>query len=249
MIYNILTLFPETLSCFFRESILKRAIEKGVVEVRLVNIRDYSADKHKKVDDYPFGGGSGMVVCPDPLFRAVESIEKRGKVVYLSPRGSLLNQDKIRELSASEALTMICGHYEGVDNRVIEHLVDEEISIGDYVLTGGELAAAIVVDAVTRMLDTALGNSDSRLEESFDSTGLLEYEHYTRPANYRGYEVPPVLLSGNHMEIQVWRLKRRVINTLRFRPDLLKRADLSPDVEMILREISKENDNEHCAGN
>jgi len=240
MIYNILTLFPETVECFFRESILRRAIEKGIIQVNIYNIRDYSTDRHSKVDDYPFGGGRGMLLAPDPIFRAVESLSDKGYVIYMSPGGTPLNQNKVKQLTERKCITIICGHYEGVDHRVVKHLVDEEISIGDYIITGGETAAVVLVDAVTRELDEALGSNNSRLEESFDSTGLLEYEQYTRPANYRGYRVPEVLLSGDHNRIKKWRMKRRLINTLKKRPELLNRELLSPEYQKILQSMEKE---------
>jgi tRNA (guanine37-N1)-methyltransferase len=244
-IFNILTLFPETVGCFLRESIVGRAIERGIIEVNIVNIRDFSKDKHRKVDDYPFGGGKGMILKPDPIFRAVESLENRGHVIYLTPAGHLFNQTRVRELKKHEIITLICGHYEGIDHRVVEALVDEEISIGDYILTGGEIAAAVIVDSITRELDESLGNRDSRLEESFDSTGLLEFEQYTRPAEYRGLKVPEVLLSGNHEEIRQWRIKRRLLNTMVKRPDLLHGSGLSPEYQKLLQEIREEQDDEH----
>jgi tRNA (guanine37-N1)-methyltransferase len=240
MVFNILTLFPETVRCFLRESMVKRAAEKGVVRFTIVDIRDYSTDKHKKVDDYPFGGGTGMVLVPDPLFRALENLEGRGTTVYLSPAGTLLNQRKVRELARLERVTLVCGHYEGIDQRVVDRFVDERISIGDYVLTGGEVAAAVLVDSVTREIDESLGNNESKIEESFDATGLLEYEQYTRPASYRGYEIPAVLLSGNHAEIERWRLKRRLVNTLKTRPELFSRIILTDEMRDILEEIQDE---------
>lgn len=240
MIFVVLTLFPNTLQCFLRESIVHRAIQNGTIAVEIVNIRDYSRDKNGKVDDAPFGGGSGMLMTPDPLFRAIEGTHKRGRVVYLSPAGSPLNQERVRQLSRYEGLTLVCGHYEGIDNRVVEHVVDEEISIGDYILTGGEIAAAVLIDTVTRELDNALGNNRSKLVESFDTSGLLEYEQYTRPALYREYKVPEVLLSGNHREIERWRMKRRLIRTMKRRPDLLAGSSFSEEYKELLREIEKE---------
>lgn len=242
MIFNILTLFPDTIRCFFRESIVKRAVENEIIQINIYNIRDYSTDKHKRVDDYPFGGGRGMLLTPDPLFRAVESIKNKGQVIYLSPMGACLKQPKVKELSQEKCLTFICGHYEGIDNRVIEHLVDEEISIGDYILTCGEIAAAVLVDSITRELKGSLGNNESKLEESFDETGLLEYEQYTRPDKYRGYGIPEVLLSGNHEEIKKWRMKRRLLNTLERRPDMLDTSSLSAEYKKLLSEVVKEKD-------
>jgi tRNA (guanine37-N1)-methyltransferase len=253
MIFNILTLFPETIRCFLRESIVKRAAEKRVVRFSVVDIREFSADKHKKVDDCPFGGGTGMILSPDPLFKALECIGERGRTVYLSPAGTLLDQRKVRELARLERLTLVCGHYEGIDQRVVDRFVDEKISIGDYVLTGGEVAAAVLIDSVTREIDETLGNNESKYEESFDSTGLLEYEQYTRPASYRGLEVPAVLLSGNHGEIERWRLKRRLVNTMKARPELFERAELTNEMRDILEEIhndaAKETSHESSTGN
>jgi len=242
IVFNVLTLFPNTIQSFFRESIMKRAIENDIIQINICDIRDYSTDKHKSVDDYPFGGGRGMLLTPDPIFRAVEDIEDRGDVIYVSPMGKPLTQSKVRELSKRKNITIICGHYEGIDNRVIEHLVDEEISIGDYILTCGELAAGVLIDSITRELEDALGNNESKLVESFDSTGLLEYEQYTRPADYRGYKVPEVLLSGNHEEINRWRIKRRLINTLKRRPELLESACLSVEYKNLLNEVVKESE-------
>jgi tRNA (guanine37-N1)-methyltransferase len=240
MIFNVLTLFPNTLNCFIQESIVRRAVERGIVQIHIHNIRDFSSDRHKSVDDYPFGGGHGMLMSPDPLFRAIESIQERGRVICLSPMGTLLHQKRVRALAGESSVTLICGHYEGIDQRVIEHLVDEEISIGDYILTCGEVAAAILIDTVTRELEGTMGNTESKLEESFDSTGLLEYEQYTRPAELRGYSVPEVLLSGNHEEIKRWRMKRRIINTLERRPDLFDPSSLSDEYKKILYEALEE---------
>jgi tRNA (guanine37-N1)-methyltransferase len=242
MVFNILTLFPEFFTGFFGESIIRRAVEAKIVRLNLIDIREYSQDKHKKVDDYPFGGGRGMLFAPDPVFRAIESIPERGRVLFPSPKGVLLKQPKVRDLAGSKILTIICGHYEGIDNRIVENLVDEEVSIGDYILTGGELAAAVIVDSVTRELDGSLGNEESRLEESFDDSGLLEYEQYTRPAEYRGYSVPQVLLSGDHEEIRKWRIKRRLINTLEKRPELLDEVPVPEEYKKLLNEIIKRRD-------
>jgi tRNA (guanine37-N1)-methyltransferase len=242
--FNILTLFPDTLSCFLGESILKRSLEAGVIQVSLVDIREFSTDKHGKVDDYPFGGGRGMLLRPDPIFRAIESLEQRGEVIFLTPMGVRLDQAMVRELARMPVLTLLCGHYEGVDHRVVQGLVDREVSLGDFVLTGGEIAAAALVDAVIREHEDALGNRASRLEESFDTTGLLEYEQYTRPAEYRGRKVPEVLLSGNHAAIERWRVKRRLANTLDRRPDVLKKLDLSEDYLALLDEIEQERSDE-----
>jgi tRNA (guanine37-N1)-methyltransferase len=242
MIFHVLTLFPSTVNCFIQESIVRKAIDKGIVKVSVIDIRDFSTEKHRSVDDYPFGGGSGMLMSPAPIFSAFESIPERGKVIYLSPMGSVLQQKRIRGLAKERSLTVLCGHYEGIDHRVVEQLVDEEISVGDYVLTCGEIAAAVLIDAITRELEGALGNNESKAEESFDSTGLLEYEQYTRPAVFRGLSVPDVLLSGNHNEIRKWRMKRRILNTLQRRPDLLDSSLLSAEYKKLLQEVIEEND-------
>ena len=241
MIFHVLTLFPNTVNCFIQESIVRKSIDRGIVKVSVIDIRDFSTDKHKSVDDYPFGGGSGMLMSAVPIFRAVESIPNRGSVIYLSPMGAVLQQKRIRELAKEEALTVLCGHYEGIDHRVVEQLVDEEISVGDYVLTCGEIGAAVLIDAITRELEGALGNNESKVEESFDSTGLLEYEQYTRPAVFRDHSVPDVLLSGNHNEIRKWKMKRRILNTLQRRPDLLDSSVLSAEYKKILQEVIEEN--------
>ncbi len=243
-VFHILTLFPDTVGCFFGESIIKRSIERGVVAVELINIRDYSTDRHRKVDDYPFGGGRGMLLMPDPLFRALESIDERGHVIYLNPRGKVLDQPLVRQLAAEPVITLICGHYEGIDERVVDRFVDTEVSIGDYVMTGGEIAAAVLVDAISRELDETLGNNASRLEESFDRTGLLEYDQYTRPSKYRGLKVPDVLLSGDHKRIEEWRMRNRLANTIERRPELLNRSVLNDESRQLLHEIEEEKKDE-----
>ncbi len=244
MVFNILTIFPDMVGCFLRESIVRRAIERGIIKVNLINIRDYSEDRHKKVDDYPYGGGSGMLIKPEPVIKAIESIDNPGIIIYLNPKGTLLNQRKVKELKTKDCITIICGHYEGIDQRIIESKVDEEISIGDYILSGGELGAAVLIDAITRELDRVLGNEQSREEESFDDTGLLEYEQYTRPAEFRGMRVPDVLLSGDHERIRMWRIRRRLINTLERRPELIDRERLSEEYRKVLDEILEERKNE-----
>ncbi len=229
---DILTIFPGMFSGPFEESIVKRAVEKGLVQIFLHDIRDYASDKHRTVDDYPFGGGQGMLMKPEPLFAAVEDVQgqapERGPVVLLSPQGRLFDQEVAVELARQERLILICGHYEGVDARVHEHLATEEISIGDYVLSGGELAAMVVVDAVVRQIPGALGSPLSTADDSF-AQGLLEYPQYTRPADFRGMKVPEVLLSGNHGEIARWRRQQSLLRTAQRRPDLLARADLTEE--------------------
>ncbi|HLX58097.1 MAG TPA: tRNA (guanosine(37)-N1)-methyltransferase TrmD [Ktedonobacteraceae bacterium] len=240
MRFDIFTLFPEMFQGPFSESILKRAQERGLLSIAFHNIRDATTDKHHVVDDYPYGGGAGMVMKPDPIFAAVETVYKRGPIILLTPQGRLFNQQVARELAQQECITLICGHYEGVDERVRQHLVTDELSIGDYVLTGGELAAMIVVDATSRLIPGVLGGEDSILEESH-SGGLLEYPHYTRPPDFRGWRVPDMLLSGNHAEIAKWRRKESLRRTRERRPDLFAKLDLSGKEDAkLLRELERE---------
>ncbi len=220
MKFDVLTLFPEMFSSL-EQSIIGRAVENEKISVNLINIRDFSTDKHKKVDDTPYGGGAGMVMMPDVVDRAYNSIkDKKAKVIYMSPQGKTLDQKKVEELSKEEHLVILCGHYEGIDQRVIDKIVDEEISIGDYVLTGGELPAMVLIDSVSRYVEGVL-KEESIKEESF-SEGLLEYPQYTRPENFDGVKVPEILLSGNHQEIAKWRKEKSLEITKKKRPDLLK---------------------------
>ena len=220
MKFDVLTLFPEMFSSL-EQSIIGRAVENEKISVNLINIRDFSTDKHKKVDDTPYGGGAGMVMMPDVVDRAYNSIkDKKAKVIYMSPQGKTLDQKKVEELSKEEHLVILCGHYEGRDQRVIDKIVDEEISIGDYVLTGGELPAMVLIDSVSRYVEGVL-KEESIKEESF-SEGLLEYPQYTRPENFDGVKVPEILLSGNHQEIAKWRKEKSLEITKKKRPDLLK---------------------------
>ena len=230
---DILTLFPEMFQGPFSTGIFKRAIDHGLVSINLHNIRDYTHDKHHTADDYAYGGGAGMILKPEPIFEAVESIEtdiKQGAgnlpIILLTPQGRLFSQQIAHELSRYRHLILICGRYEGVDERVAEHLVTGEISIGDYVLGGGELAAMVVVDAVVRLLPGVLG-SEASLQDDSHVTGLLEYPQYTRPAVYREWSVPEVLLSGNHAQISKWRREQAIRRTLERRPELLDKANLS----------------------
>jgi tRNA (guanine37-N1)-methyltransferase len=229
---DILTIFPGMFRGPFEESIVKRAVEKGIVQIFLHDIRDYAIDKHRTVDDYPHGGGQGMVMKPEPLFAAVEDVQgqatERGPIVLLTPQGRIFDQEVAVELARHDRLILICGHYEGVDARVHEHLATDEISIGDYVLSGGELAAMVVVDAVVRQIPGVLGSPLSSADDSF-AEGLLEYPQYTRPADFRGMGVPEVLMSGNHGEIARWRRQQSLLRTARRRPDLLVRADLTKE--------------------
>jgi len=241
MIIDILTLFPEMFSGPFNSSILKRAQERGLIEVNLFNIRDFSTNKHRTVDDTPYGGGAGMVICPEPVFGAVEHITalrgfKPRRVVLMCPQGRLLNHELAVNLAREEHLVLICGHYEGVDERVRENLVTDEMSIGDYILTGGELPAMVVVDVVARLIPGVLGESTSTEEESF-SEGLLEYPHYTRPREYRGLVVPDVLLSGHHEKIRRWRRRQSLLRTLASRPEILEQAKLNHEDKEIIKKV------------
>jgi tRNA (guanine37-N1)-methyltransferase len=223
---SILTLFPEALRPYLDSSILGRAQQAGLLDVRLYNIRDYTLDKHRRVDDYPFGGGAGMVMTPQPIFDCMEAaLQRHGQPcvrVYMSPQGRVLDNRLARELSAQRDIVMLCGHYEGVDQRALDACVDMEISIGDYVLTGGELPALVLLDAMSRFIPGVLGNEDAHADESFEN-GLLEYPQYTRPASFRGMDVPEVLLNGNHAHIQAWRERESMEKTRRARADLAEK--------------------------
>ncbi|MBS5857647.1 MAG: tRNA (guanosine(37)-N1)-methyltransferase TrmD [Clostridium sp.] len=220
MKFDILTLFPEMFENL-KQSIIGRAIEKNIININLINIRDFSKDKHKKVDDTPYGGGAGMVMKPDIVYSAYNSIkDKNARVIYMSPQGKTLNQEKVEELSKEEHLVILCGHYEGIDQRVLDKIVDEEISIGDYVLTGGELPAMVLIDSVSRYVEGVL-KEDSIKEESF-SNGLLEYPQYTRPEVFEGEKVPEILLSGHHENISKWRKEKSLEITKKKRPELIK---------------------------
>ena len=226
MQFDVLTLFPEMFS-ILDESIIGRAKKNKQIDINLVNIRDFSENKHNKVDDTPYGGGAGMVMMPDVVYRAYNSLENKenAKVIYMSPQGKKLNQEKVKELSKENHLIILCGHYEGIDQRVLDKIVDEEISIGDYVLTGGELPAMVLIDSVSRYVEGVL-NKESIKEESF-SENLLEYPQYTRPEVFEGEKVPDVLLSGNHKEIDKWRKEKSLEITKKKRPDLLKEVQNS----------------------
>ncbi len=223
MKFSVLTLFPDMFSPL-KQSIIGKAIEDKKIELNLINIRDFSKDKHKKVDDTPYGGGAGMVMKADVVYDAYEHIkDENAKVIFLSPQGKTLNQNKVKELATEEHIILLCGHYEGIDQRVIDEIVDEEISIGDYVLTGGELPAMVLIDSVSRYVEGVL-SKDSIKEESF-TNNLLEYPQYTRPEIFHGIKVPEVLLSGHHENIKKWREEQSLKNTLQKRPNLLKRKE------------------------
>lgn len=244
MYIDILTIFPGMFPGPLGESILKRAQEKGLITLRVHDIRAFARDKHHMVDDYPFGGGPGMVMKPEPVFEAVEYVLSlppegvKARVVLMTPQGRTFRQDVAVELAREERLVIVCGHYEGVDERIREALIDDEISIGDYVLTGGELAAMVVIDATARMIPGVLKEEESAIQESFYS-GILDHPHYTRPREYRGMAVPEVLLSGNHAEIAKWRRRQALIRTFERRPDLLESAPLSAEDLMFVEELKR----------
>jgi tRNA (guanine37-N1)-methyltransferase len=225
--FHIVTIFPDFFSGPLQHGVVARGIESGLLQVRIHNLRDWTIDRHKTVDDRPFGGGEGMLLKPDPLFQAVETIwperTPARRVILLSAQGARFHQAAARRISTYEEVLFICGRYEGVDERVAQHLADEELSVGDFVLSGGELAAAVVIDAVARLAPGVLGNLDSAIFESFSEPGLLDCPQYTRPAEFRGWKVPEVLLSGNHEQIRRWRREAALEKTARLRPDLLLR--------------------------
>ena len=235
---EVLSLFPEMLRPMLSGSILGRAIEAGHLEVNLTNIRDFTQDKHRRTDDYPFGGGAGMVMFPQPIVDAIEARdpEHKARRIYMSPRGRTLTQKVVEELAQEESLLFLCGHYEGVDQRVLDLCIDEELSIGDYVLTGGELGALVTIDSVARLVPGVLGCDASSEDESF-SMGLLEYPQYTRPAEYRGMRVPEVLMGGNHADIVAWRREQSLEITRKSRPDLLDTAPLDDSDRAILAQL------------
>ena len=231
---DIFTLFPGMFQGPLTESILKRAQERGLLSVALYNIRDATTDRHHVVDDYPYGGGAGMVMKPEPVFAAVESVYQSGPIILLAPQGRLFTQQIARELSQEPRLTLLCGHYEGIDERVRQHLVTDEISIGDYVLTGGELAAMVIVDAMARLVPGVV--TDESIQEESHASGLLEYPHYTRPPEFRGWRVPDILLSGHHEQVARWRRKQSLRLTRQRRPDLYAQLDLSGKADRKLLE-------------
>jgi tRNA (guanine37-N1)-methyltransferase len=240
---DVLSLFPEMFEGVFGSSILKKAAEKQAVSYHVTNFRDYADNKHHTVDDYPYGGGAGMVLQPQPIFDAVEALTAsataKPRVILLCPQGERYTQKKAEELACEEHLLFICGHYEGYDERIREHVVTDEISLGDFVLTGGELGAMVIIDSVVRLLPGVLGNENSPVLDSF-SSGLLEHPHYTRPADFRGIKVPDVLLSGNHKKIEEWRMKESLRRTWSRRPDLLDSYSLSEIEKKLLGEVQKE---------
>lgn len=251
---DVLTLFPEMFHNFLNTSIIGKALDKGIAEVRTINFRDYANNKHGTVDDYPYGGGGGMVLKPEPIFHAVEDVlgqhekkhrDAKPRIILMCPQGERYTQKKAEQLAQEEHLIFICGHYEGYDERIREHLITDELSIGDYVLTGGELPAMIVMDSVIRLLPGVLGNETSAVTDSF-STGLLEHPHYTRPENFRGWQVPEVLLSGHHGRIAEWRRRESLRRTWLRRPELLESVPLSKQDEAWLAAWRAETDGNEC---
>ena len=244
MKFDILTLFPNMFSSPLRESILGKAVEKGLIQIQTINIRDFTLDKHQVVDDAPYGGGQGMVMKVEPIARAIESIKSQNRsawTIYLTPQGKPFHQDLARRLSTQPHLVLLCGRYEGVDERARGVFIDEEISIGDYVLTGGELAAMVIIDAVSRFVPGVLGSDRSAEEDSFFNS-LLEYPQYTRPVDFRGSRVPEVLLSGNHSAINLWRRREAIRRTSLRRPDLLAKANLTEEDKRLLEEVLQSKD-------
>ena len=245
MKFVVLTLFPDMIRQAVSHSVLGKAVEKGIISVEAVDIRDYANNKHNTVDDYPFGGGAGMVMQAPPVFDCYHDVTSRlvspaAPVVFMTPAGRTLSQPIVRELAEHEEIILLCGHYEGIDQRVLDEIVTDEISIGDYVLTGGELAALVVMDSVSRMVEGVLGNQDSAQEESFSGM-WLEYPQYTRPREFHGKEVPEVLLSGHHANIEKWRLQKAMETTLKKRPDMIKPDEMSKKEAKIYREVLKNN--------
>lgn len=243
MNFHVLTLFPEMIEQGMNTSIIGRAIAGGYLTVQAVNIRDFAFNKHQKVDDYPYGGGAGMLMQAEPVYLAYESVEKKiGKkprVIYLTPQGRVFHQEMAREFAREEDLVFLCGHYEGIDERVLEEIVTDYVSIGDYVLTGGELPAMVMMDSISRMVPGVLSNQESGETESF-SGGLLEYPQYSRPEEWHGRKVPPVLLSGHHANIGAWRREQSLMRTAKYRPDLLKTADITNKEWNLIRQWRKE---------
>ena len=246
MRFDIITIFPEMFAGFFSGGVVKKALEKELLEIGIHDLRDFAHDKHRQVDDRPFGGGEGMVLKPEPIFRAVEKVKRdeKSRVCLLSPQGRKFDVSLAEELSRVPQVILICGRYEGVDERVIESLIDQELSIGDYVLTGGEPAAWVVVDAVSRFISGVVGRSESVIQDSFFA-GLLDFPHYTRPREFQGMKVPSVLFSGDHGEIEQWRRRKALEKTWHLRPDLLEKKKLSPEEIKLLETIQKKGkDNE-----
>lgn len=237
---DVLTLFPEFFSNLNNWSIIGRAVKNYILDIDYINIRDFSNNKHRNVDDYPFGGGPGMVMTPQPIYDCISSVKKENsRVIYLSPQGKVLDQETLNRLSKEEHLVFLCGHYEGIDNRIIDNYVHEEVSLGDFVLTGGEIPAMVLIDGIVRLLKGTLSSEEAYIEESHYN-GLLEYPQYTRPREFRGFHVPDVLLSGNHKNIKQWKDYETLKTTFKKRPDLLENLELDKETEKALLSIKKE---------
>ena len=243
MNFHVLTLFPDMIEAGLHTSVTGRALQNGYIHLNAVNIRDYSKDKHKHVDDYPYGGGAGMVMQPEPIYLAYEditqNIEKKPRVVYVTPQGAVFNQSMAEEFAKEEDLIFLCGHYEGVDERILEEIVTDYVSIGDYVLTGGELPAMVMIDTISRLVPGVLHNDVSAEFESFQDN-LLEYPQYSRPEEWRGKKVPPILLSGHHANIEKWRREQSILRTMERRPDLLKESNLTDKEKKWIRQVKRE---------
>ncbi len=244
MRFDLITIFPEFFRGPFEFGIIRRAVERRLIKIGIHDLRDFTHDKHQMVDDRPFGGGDGMVLKPEPLFRAIEWIRDNAKAkktatVFVTPQGRRFDQQMAQRFAELDQMILLCGRYEGIDQRVIDNLVTDEVSIGDYVLSGGELPAMVLVDAVVRLLPDALGSETSAVNESF-TAGLLDFPHYTRPAEYRGYQVPEVLQNGNHKQIAVWRRQKSIEKTLSARPDLIETADLSKEDRLIIHKLREQ---------
>jgi tRNA (guanine37-N1)-methyltransferase len=234
-------MFPHLFETWLATSILKRAIDHNLVDIDLYNMRDFAQDKHHTLDDYPYGGGAGMVLKPEPIFKAIEAIKDKSPknelpIILLTPQGRLLTQSIVSELSLLQNITLICGRYEGIDERVRQYLVNDEISVGDYILSGGELAAMIIIESVTRLLPGVLGSAESKLNDSH-ITGLLGYPQYTRPATFQGWSVPKILRSGDHNQIAYWRREQAILRTMKRRPDLLDKVELKPNEVQLLKKL------------
>jgi len=238
MRFDVITIFPDLFKDFLSFGIIGRAIKKGIIEVRVHNLRDYTKDKHRKVDDKPYGEETGMILMPEPVFNAVENVKvnENSWVILLSPQGKLFNQEIAFKFSKFSQIILICGRYEGVDERIKEHLIDEEISIGDYIVSGGEIPAMVIIDAVSRLVPGVVGKEESLKKDSFFSK-ILDYPRYTRPRNFRGLLVPDILLSGDHEKIKKWQKEKAIENTLRKRPDLLEKFELTEEQKSIIKKI------------
>ena len=244
MNYNIITIFPNLINSFSDTGFIKRSIKNDIININIINLREYSANKHKRVDDKTYGGGPGMVMQYKPIYDAIENIKDSGPIIYLSPQGEPLTQVKLKKLASEENLTILCGRYEGIDQRVVDDLVDEEISLGDYVISGGESASMVLLEGITRLIPGVVDDEESIKQDSFQS-GILDHPHYTKPEEINGMKIPDVLISGNHEKIEIWRRKQALGLTWLKRPELLKNVKLSKEDDKLLKEYileNKEND-------